>query len=124
MENLHIKQDIYTPEIILNTTGDISIKGKSYPENAFEFFEPIMDWIEQYFESTTNDKTTINLEITYFNSSTSKVLFDLFDILEENCDSKDIQVNWIYDKEDESSKEAGEEFIEDFESLKINLLEK
>ena len=30
-------------------------------------------------------------------------------------------INWIYDEENESAEEAGEDFIEDFEDLDIRL---
>jgi len=33
-------------------------------------------------------------------------------------------INWIYDEENESALEAGEDFMEDFEDLTINLVEK
>ena len=124
MENLTIKETTYTPEIHFDIEGTLSMKGKSYPENAFEFYEPVMDWIEKYFESNAKDKTVFSIEITYFNSSTSKVLFDMLDLFEENSSEHSIEVNWIYDKEDESSKEAGEDIDEDFENLKINLVTK
>lgn len=122
MNNLIIEETIFTPRIEFNKNGTLLMKGKSYPENSFEFFEPVMDWIEEYFESNAQYKTIFNIEITYFNSSTSKVLFDMLDLFEENCDEHQIEVNWIYDKDDESSKEAGEDIIEDFESLKIKLI--
>ena len=64
------------------------------------------------------------MEIIYFNSSSSKLFFDLFDLLEENNDENGIEINWIYDEENESALEAGEDFIEDFENLKINLVQK
>lgn len=125
MENLKIEETKYTPSIDMNKdTGVISIKGKSYPENTFEFYEPVMKWLEDYFNGNACDKTTVNMEIIYFNSSSSKLFFDLFDLLEENKDGNEIEVNWIYDEENESAQEAGEDFIEDFEELKINLVEK
>ncbi len=124
MDNLTIKETTYTPQIDFNIEGTLSMKGKSYPENAFEFYEPVMDWIEEYFENNAKDKTIFDIEITYFNSSTSKVLFDMLDLFEENCNDHSVTVNWIYDKDDESSKEAGEDIIEDFEDLEINLVTK
>lgn len=124
MENLHIEATKYTPEITLDITGTLSMAGKSYPENTFEFYEPVMAWVEKYFEEVANDKTTVNLEIIYFNSSSSKLFFDFFDLLEEESDEKQVEVNWIYDAENESAMEAGEDFIEDFEKLTINLVEK
>mgnify|MGYP006450346123 CR=1 FL=1 len=38
--------------------------------------------------------------------------------------NNDIKINWIYDEENESAEEAGEDFIEDFEDLKIELVTK
>jgi len=124
MENLTFEATKYTPEINLDAKGVLSLVGKSYPENTFEFYAPMMKWLEEYFEGNAAGTTTINMEITYFNSSSSKLFFDFFDLLEENCENHTIVVNWIYDAENESAEEAGEDFIEDFESLKIKLVEK
>ncbi|MEA3290028.1 MAG: DUF1987 domain-containing protein [Campylobacterota bacterium] len=123
MENLIIKATKYTPEISLDANGTITMIGKSYPENTFEFYEPVMNWMKDYFESAAS-QTTINMEITYFNSSSSKLFFDFFDLVEENNDDHEIIVNWIFDEENESAEEAGEDFKEDFEDLTINLVTK
>lgn len=120
MENLIIEETKYTPAINLNINGELSMKGKSYPENTFEFYAPVVDWIENYF-SQGNKKLVFDIEITYFNSSSSKLFFDLFDLLDEN-NSDELVINWIYDEENESALEAGEDFIEDFENLNINLV--
>jgi hypothetical protein len=124
MENLHIKATRYTPEIDLNTNGKISIKGKSYPENTFEFYTPMMLWLKEYLEKEPAEKIVVDMEIIYFNSSSSKLFFDFFDLLEENVPAHAIEINWIYDEENESALEAGEDFVEDFENLKINLITK
>lgn len=124
MENLNIEQTKYTPQITLNTNGTMEMRGKSYPENTFEFYAPVMEWVKEYFETSVKDKTVINLEITYFNSSSSKLFFDFFDLIEENDEENEIEINWIFDEENESAEEAGQDFVEDFESLKINLVSK
>lgn len=125
MENLTIEATKYTPEINLDAnSGVLSISGKSYPENTFEFYEPVMKWIEDYFDGNAKDETKVNLEIIYFNSSSSKLFFDLFDLIEEVNEEHNISINWIYDKENESAQEAGEDFQEDFENLTINLIGK
>ena len=122
MENLNIEATKYTPKIVLNAEeGLIEIRGKSYPENTFEFYEPMMKWVEEYFKYCAKDETIVNMEIIYFNSSSSKLFFDFFDLLDENRESHKIIVNWIYDEENESAEEAGEDFIEDFEDLDIRL---
>lgn len=124
MENLTFEATKYTPEINLDAKGTISLVGKSYPENTFEFYAPMMKWLEDYFEGSPSGTTTVSMEITYFNSSSSKLFFDFFDLLEENAEDNKIDINWIYDAENESAEEAGEDFIEDFETLKIKLVEK
>lgn len=124
MENLHIEETKYTPKIEMNVDGTISMIGKSYPENTFEFYAPMMEWIKEYFENDPAEVTTLNIEITYFNSSSSKLFFDFFDLIEEQNDEYTIVINWIYDTENESALEAGEDFQEDFEELTINLISK
>jgi hypothetical protein len=122
MQDLIIEETKYTPAISLQASGQISMVGKSYPENTFEFYAPVMEWLKSYFEAG-NTALTVNMEITYFNSSSSKLFFDFFDMIEDN-NNDEIVVNWIYDEENESALEAGEDFQEDFEDLTINLVEK
>jgi len=122
MENLIIEETKYTPTINLDVNGTVSIVGKSYPENTFEFYAPVMEWLSTYFEEG-NKKLTLNMEITYFNSSSSKLFFDMFDLLDEN-NSDELVINWIYDEDNESALEAGEDFKDDFEDLTINFVTK
>ena len=124
MDNLTLEATQYTPKINLDASGTISLEGKSYPENTFEFYAPVMKWLEEYFANTPASITVVNMEIIYFNSSSSKLIFDFFDLLEENSGDNKIEINWIYDEENESAQEAGEDFIEDFEDLKIKLVTK
>ena len=126
MENLTIEATKYTPVIILNAQeGSFTFTGKSYPENTFDFYSPVMKWIETYFESLANKTTKIDMDIIYFNSSSSKLFFDFFDILEEAYqDGHKLEVNWFYDQDNESAHEAGEDFQKDFEDLPIHLVEK
>ncbi len=126
MDNLLIEATKYTPIISFNCeTNILEIKGETYPENTAEFYSPVFEWLEEYLNQLQDQEVTVNLEIIYFNSSSSKVLMDLFDRFEESViEGKKITINWIYDKEDESALEYGEEFQEDLEELKLNLVEK
>lgn len=126
MENLHIEATKYTPQIDLDAQKSIlRFSGKSYPENTFDFYQSTIEWITGYFKQKTQKKTFIEMDIIYFNSSSSKLFFDLFDILEEaQEEGNDIAVRWFYDTENENALEAGEDFKEDFESLDFELIEK
>ncbi len=121
MKNLELDATKRTPKISLHTDGVMSMTGKSYPENTFEFYAPVIAWLEEYFESNAAEQTIFNLELTYFNSGSSKLFFNFFDLLDENSKKHNIVVHWIYDEDNESAKEAGEDFIEDFEDLNIIL---
>ena len=127
MENFYLKATENTPEIsfkVENSTLDI--KGTSYPENTFEFYQLVLDWLNNYFEEVDNSITTvINFEIIYYNSSSSKVFLDIFDIFEvAHENDKKMEINWIYSAKNESAMETGEDFQEDFEELNIKLVEK
>ncbi|HIC10310.1 MAG TPA: DUF1987 domain-containing protein [Campylobacterales bacterium] len=117
------KETKFTPYIELDPErGVVEIRGKSYPENSFEFYKPIMEWIENYFQSPQK-LTKLNIELVYFNSSSSKFLFDLFEFLENRTGSEsEIVINWIYDKENDMIEEAGQEFQAEFPKLDIRLI--
>ncbi len=126
MENLLIQETKYTPRVELNADdGTIKISGKSYPENTFDYYLPITNWIENYFKESQNVKTIVDLDLEYLNSSSLKAYFDMFDILEDaSQNKKEIKINWIYDEDNDISQETGEDFIEDFEDLDISLVVK
>jgi hypothetical protein len=43
MENMFLEATKYTPEISLDAAaGIVSLKGKSYPENTLDFYEPVV----------------------------------------------------------------------------------
>ena len=123
MENLSIEQTKFTPEILFDYgKRELIIKGESYPENTAEFFKPVFKWIKEYFTIESTEVTIVNVELYYFNSSSSKVLMNLFDELDTAAETgHKISVNWIYDPEDEDSLEFGEEFAEDITHLEFNL---
>lgn len=120
MENLKIEATKYTPEIDFSSDeNNLKIIGKCTPENTFEFFEPVKVWLNSYFEEPKVCVVTFN--VPYFNSSSSRALFDIFDIFSDAGDS-DITINWEYNENNENGEESGEEFKEDFEDLNINLV--
>jgi hypothetical protein len=124
MDNLIITETQYTPSVKMLTEGSINFVGKSYPENTFEFYKPVMEWLKTYCSELSHQPLNVSLEIIYFNSSSSKWFFDFFDVLNEHKDECKIHIEWIYDEENESAQEAGEDFIDDFPDLSIVLKSK
>lgn len=119
MENLIIKETKSTPEIIFNSSMCLlEIKGVSYPENTSEFYGPIFNWLNTFLENLKEQEVTINIDLVYFNSSSSKVLLDFFEILDEAAAAgKNIKVYWFYDYE--NAKQYGIEFKEDLTHLEF-----
>ena len=126
MDNLIIESTKYTPEIRFDAENHLlEISGETYPENTAEFYAPVFKWLEAYLAQPGNAPVTVNLEINYFNSSSSNVLMDMFDKFEMSKKAgREISLNWIYDRENESALEYGEEFQEDLEILELKLVEK
>jgi len=62
------------------------------------------------------------LAFVYFNSSTAKVLMDLFEFLEEIAeDGREVSIAWVHAEDDDNLKELGEEFAEELSAAKFEL---
>lgn len=125
MESLIIEPTKSSPFVSFDpASGILEIKGESYPENAAKFYAPVFDWLESYLASPSDRRIEVNLEIVYFNSSSSKVFMNLLEVLKQAASrGQDIVVNWRYHEENEVALECGEEFMEDLEGLAFNLVE-
>lgn len=112
MKSLNIKGDKKSPAITFEPySGYLLIKGKSNLENPSKYYEPIIDWINEYAEDPAI-KTTLRIELEYFNSSSAKHIMKLFRVLEEinKLPKKSVVVEWCYDGADHSMKESGDDF--------------
>lgn len=124
MENLKIEGTTKTPSVEFDSsTAVMTIKGRSIPENSIDFYKPIVDWIDAYAASP-GDKTVLNMQLEYFNTSSSKCILDVFKKLENiKKTGKDVQVHWHYEEDDEDMLEAGEDYDAiidiDFEMVKV-----
>ena len=125
MEKLFIEATSSTPKIDFDPNNNkLVIEGESYPENSFEFYEPIFDWLEEYFEEVGSEKVEVEMSIAYLNTSSTKSVMFILDILEEAyLDGQEIELNWYYDPENELSYEIAEDFM-DYLELPFNLISK
>ncbi len=126
MENLKIEATKSTPDILFDKEKNIlEIKGRSYPGSTKEFYSPVFSWLDNYFKQLTDKQVTVNLEIIYFNSTSSKVLMDFLSVLEDEINKgKNISVNWFYEDDNDDMLEFGEELQEDLDVLKMNMIPK
>ena len=93
--------------------GALFMQGDSYPENSYELFGQVIEWIERYL-TETDRPLRLELRLLYLNTSSIKAVMDIFDMLEAaHQEGKAVAVNWHYDRRNERVVELAEEFKED-----------
>jgi hypothetical protein len=113
METIKIQGTEDTPKIILDADNEVmEISGRSLPEDVSSFYEPVINWLNEYAEKP-NKKTVLNFKLTYFNTASSKLLLDILMKLEEMHEKgHDVLIRWHYPEDDEDMEEAGEEYAD------------
>ncbi|MCK4748381.1 MAG: DUF1987 domain-containing protein [Bacteroidales bacterium] len=98
------------PEVNLDPLQDkFEISGKSLPEDAKSFYDPIIEWFEEYTKEP-NDLTVFNIRLNYFNSSSARKIVELLSVLEMiKEDGKEARIIWHYKSHDDIMRERGEE---------------
>ncbi len=120
MDNLFIAASASSPEVDFRFDQRmLSLKGESYPENAAQFWGEIITTLRRFLADDQGGGTiTVNVALAYFNSSSTKMLFSLFDALDEKDeDGTEVVLNWYHDEEDDTIFEFGQELQEDFSAL-------
>ena len=122
MDNLYIEATATSPEVDFKfDSHQLTLRGESYPENAAAFYAPITQQLRGYLATLQGNEVTVDIALAYFNSSSTKMLFSIFDALDESAkQGNSIRVNWYFDEEDETIFEFGEELKADFEAIEFN----
>jgi hypothetical protein len=105
MEDLFLKKTFNSPEVeFIAESGELTLEGRSIPEDPGEFFERLIDWINEYFLNPV-EKTVMSIKLEYINSGSSKYMLELLRIMKINHDSgKDVQIKWYLKKGTNPSK--------------------
>ncbi|MDX2171725.1 MAG: DUF1987 domain-containing protein [Bacteroidota bacterium] len=137
METLDVKGDDINPTVLLNHIENVFvISGESRPENPLKYYEPVFKWFNDYFNyayvlnDLANSETLISkklkVDLDYFNSTSAKVLFDLFSLLKNTGAEKYkviFEIDWFYHLDDTDMLDAGKE-MESMCGLKFNFISK
>lgn len=111
MEKLFIKESEESPKIEFDSENKVfEISGRSLPENAIGFYEPLLQWLDRY---STNpiDITVVNFKLEYFNTSSAKQLAKILLLLEKMSEKgHKVVINWHYQKEDTDMYASGNRF--------------
>jgi hypothetical protein len=114
MEDIHIKgvhEAYFMPTVNFEVaTGNCEISGESYLEETTKFYAPLLNWIRDYIE-TVRGPLNFDIKLSYFNTSSSKCLVDILDMLKTyQKKGGQVTVNWYYEDSDEELEEV-EDFI-------------
>ena len=114
MDNLVIAQTPSSPAINADwEAGVIRMQGDSYPENSFELFQPLSDWVAAYL-AKSGRPLRLELELVYLNTSSIRSMMDIFDCMEAaHRNGQAVSARWTYDAANERVGQLAEEFRED-----------
>lgn len=116
------KNTFFTPTVKFSVeTGICELEGESYLENTFEFYKPLINWLEEYTEQVKKT-ITFNFSLTYFNTASSRSILDLLTVLKNYQDNGgSVTVNWFQHEWDEDMEQEIEDFSADT-GVTINIL--
>ncbi len=113
MKVLDIKATNDTPKVLFDPQNEMfEISGRSLPEDVVLFYQPVLDWLDQYLEDPL-EYTEFVFKYVYFNTATSKLIQDILFKLEQLHEkNQKVKVIWYYEEDDEDMLDLGEEFEE------------
>lgn len=119
MENLYIAPTPSSPEVDFKFDAHtLSLRGESYPENAAAFYGPVITQLKDYLAQQHEGDISVDIALAYFNSSSTKMLFNVIQALNDAIDAgNQVTLNWYYDEEDDTILEFGQELSDDFPAI-------
>lgn len=111
MEKIHIEATNITPLVHFDPQiGVLEFRGVSSPENSLGFYQGILKRLDEFVAEESNG-IVANLSFLYFNTSSSKCLFDVFKKLSMvRRSGRTLTINWFYEENDEDMREVGEDY--------------
>lgn len=113
MDTLNIKGTAETPTVIFDPANNVfEISGKSLPEDVKEFYNPLLKWMKSYADSP-NTTTVLKVKMDYFNTASSKMILELFEVLNDMHEAgKSVNIEWYYQEDDEDMMDAGADYAD------------
>lgn len=117
MNKYHLEETEFTPEILFDIENrKFLFKGVSRPEDVFKFYHPAVEWLKDFDNNILTHTTAkynipllnIDFHLSYFNSSSSKMLLQILEIIKKIQDKGiEIKIDWYYDASDEQMYDDG-----------------
>lgn len=124
MEKIDIAATARTPHLIFDpASGIFMLEGESYPEDTKKFYDSPMSQVYSYLGSESVSESVFSFKLKYFNSSSAKVLMDLFLAIEESASrGNSLKIEWHYAADDDNMEELGEEFAEELDKTEFAMI--
>lgn len=112
MQYIEIEPTYKTPKVVFNPSdGKFTIAGNSVLENVQEFYNPLLNWMDEFLEQSDVKEVEFTFDLEYYNlASTKRFLFLLYKLKEIQHKGGKLKVNWIYRSQDKDTLEMGEDF--------------
>ncbi|MDX2305014.1 MAG: DUF1987 domain-containing protein [Microscillaceae bacterium] len=123
MDNIEISGTSKTPDVKFDaSTGMLEISGRSIPENSYQFYEPLLSWLDNY-SANPQELTVLTFKLDYFNTSSSMYILGILKKLEKLfLTEHKAEVKWYYDADDEDMLQTGED-LKQIVKLPIDMIE-
>jgi hypothetical protein len=125
MERLTLPATQLTPLVDFDyASRALILQGESYPENAAEFYRPILSALREYTSSgVQSGKTTVTMQFAYVNSSSTRSLQQLLAVLDAAAlEGANIEVRWLVELDDDAMTELGVDLLGDKHSLSYEIV--
>jgi len=110
MEPIILQATEDTPEVILNPSENIfRIARISVPEDAYEFYQPLIQWLNKYSENPLPE-TIFEFDMDYVNTASNKQMMQLMLVLNKIAEKYPVTVKWFYESIDEDMLSLGKRF--------------
>lgn len=129
VNKFHEKQEAFVSEEsferpsikLIPAKNKFVFKGRSIPSNAYEFYLPVLSWVDDYFKNP-NSITVFEFKFEHINTHSSHQIFKLLKKIKEYSSQAKIQVKWYYKDEDKDMGTVAVRFRE-LLNLDIKLIE-
>ena len=124
MQDLYIAPEKDKPEVDFKfSRHHLALRGESFPENALAFYGPIISSLMDYLGATRDQDITVDIELRYFNSSSTKILLNMFRMFDQaSSNDNKVFLNWYHDPEDDTVLEFGNDVAQDFITLNYSAI--
>ncbi|SCA55323.1 conserved hypothetical protein [Candidatus Terasakiella magnetica] len=124
MENIKLAGTENYPAVDFKfSENTFKLSGESFMEDVTCFYGELIGKLEEHLAEQKSSEIVFIFDLEYFNSSSSRVIFNLFELLDQTTtnDNKVI-IEWHFD--DEDLGEEGEMLAEDIKHAEFKLIEK